>query len=43
MLGDNGVDLKGAPVIVQMPFGNPTAQPGEKEFQPVEYRVTFYN
>jgi uncharacterized protein len=30
-------------LIAQMPFGNPTAHPGEKEFQPVEDRVKFYN
>ncbi|MEH6883615.1 nitroreductase family protein [Priestia megaterium] len=30
-------------LIAQMPFGNPIAQPGEKEFQPVEDRVKFYN
>ncbi|MFS0906181.1 nitroreductase family protein [Priestia aryabhattai] len=30
-------------LIAQMPFGNPTAQPGEKEFLPVEDRVKFYN
>ncbi|MGG3122760.1 nitroreductase family protein [Priestia megaterium] len=30
-------------LIAQMPFGNPTAQPGEKEFQPVENRVKFYS
>ena len=29
-------------LIAQMPFGNPTAPPGEKEFQPVEERVKFY-
>lgn len=29
-------------LIAQMPFGQPTAQPGEKEFQPVENRVKFY-
>ncbi|MBT2255961.1 nitroreductase family protein [Priestia megaterium] len=30
-------------LIAQMPFGNPTLQPGEKEFQPVESRVKFYS
>ncbi|GAB1804882.1 nitroreductase family protein [Priestia megaterium] len=30
-------------LIAQMPFGNPTLQPGEKEFQPIENRVKFYN
>lgn len=29
-------------LIAQMPFGNPTASPGEKEFQPVEERVIFH-
>ncbi|MFK3961450.1 nitroreductase family protein [Pseudalkalibacillus hwajinpoensis] len=29
-------------LIAQMPFGNPTAPPGEKEFQPVEERVIFH-
>lgn len=29
-------------LIAQMPFGNPTAQPNEKEFQPLEDRVKFY-
>ena len=29
-------------LIAQMPFGQPTAQPGEKEFQPLEDRVKFY-
>ncbi|MCM3728386.1 nitroreductase family protein [Neobacillus cucumis] len=29
-------------LIAQMPFGNPTARPGEKEFKPVENRVKFY-
>lgn len=29
-------------LIVQMPFGNPTAAPGEKEFQPLEERVKFH-
>ncbi|KOP82485.1 nitroreductase family protein [Cytobacillus solani] len=28
-------------LIAQMPFGNPTAQPGEKEFKPLEDRVKF--
>ncbi|AAP27213.1 MULTISPECIES: nitroreductase family protein [Bacillus] len=28
--------------IAQMPFGNPTAAPGEKEFQPLEERVKFH-
>ncbi|AFU13951.1 putative oxidoreductase related to nitroreductase [Bacillus thuringiensis MC28] len=28
-------------LIAQMPFGNPTAAPGEKEFQPLEERVKF--
>ncbi|WP_334074808.1 MULTISPECIES: nitroreductase family protein [Paenibacillus] len=30
-------------LIAQMPFGNPTAQPGDKEFQPLEDRVKFYS
>ncbi|WP_280157858.1 nitroreductase family protein (plasmid) [Priestia megaterium] len=30
-------------LIAQMPFGNPTLQPGEKEFQPIENRVRFYS
>ncbi|MHC5534792.1 nitroreductase family protein [Priestia megaterium] len=30
-------------LIAQMPFGNPTAKPGEKEFQPIENRVKFYS
>lgn len=30
-------------LIAQMPFGNPTLQPGEKEFQPIENRVKFYS
>ncbi|PFQ50344.1 nitroreductase [Bacillus cereus] len=30
-------------LIAQMPFGNPTAAPGEKEFQPLEERVKFHN
>ncbi|WP_336825376.1 nitroreductase family protein [Sporosarcina sp. USHLN248] len=29
-------------LIAQMPFGNPTETPGEKEFQPLEDRVKFY-
>jgi uncharacterized protein len=29
-------------LLAQMPFGNPTAQPGEKQFQPVEERVKFF-
>lgn len=29
-------------LIAQMPFGNQTAPPGDKEFQPVEGRVKFY-
>ena len=29
-------------LIAQMPFGNPTAQPGEKEVKPVEERVKFF-
>ena len=29
-------------LIAQMPFGNPTLQPGEKEFMPLEDRVKFY-
>ncbi|MEH6949307.1 nitroreductase family protein [Bacillus sp. JJ634] len=29
-------------LIAQMPFGNPTSPPGEKEFQPLEDRVKFY-
>ncbi|MEH7260882.1 nitroreductase, partial [Bacillus toyonensis] len=29
-------------LIAQMPFGNPTATPGEKEFQPLEERVKFH-
>jgi len=29
-------------LIAQMPFGKPTAQPGEKEFKPLEDRVKFY-
>ncbi|MGE1126037.1 nitroreductase family protein [Bacillus wiedmannii] len=29
-------------LIAQMPFGNPTAAPGKKEFQPLEERVKFH-
>ncbi|MBT2666893.1 nitroreductase family protein [Bacillus sp. ISL-4] len=29
-------------LIAQMPFGNPTAQPGDKEFKPLEDRMKFY-
>jgi predicted oxidoreductase (fatty acid repression mutant protein) len=29
-------------LIAQMPFGNPTAPAGDKEFQPLEDRVKFY-
>jgi len=29
-------------LIAQLPFGKPTAQPGEKEFQPLEGRVKFF-
>ncbi|PGA95406.1 nitroreductase family protein [Bacillus toyonensis] len=29
-------------LIAQMPFGNPTAAPGGKEFQPLEERVKFH-
>ncbi|RRN67294.1 nitroreductase family protein [Peribacillus simplex] len=29
-------------LIAQMPFGNPTAQPGDKEFKPLEDRIKFY-
>jgi uncharacterized protein len=29
-------------LIAQMPFGNPTAKPGEKEFLPLEDRVKFF-
>lgn len=29
-------------LIAQMPFGKPTAQPGEKEYQPLEERVKFF-
>jgi predicted oxidoreductase (fatty acid repression mutant protein) len=28
-------------LIAQMPFGKPTAEPGEKDFQPLENRVLF--
>ncbi|MFB8373744.1 nitroreductase family protein [Paenibacillus taichungensis] len=30
-------------LIAQMPFGKPTATPGEKEFQPIEQRVKVHN
>ena len=30
-------------LLAQMPFGKPTAQPGPKEFQPMENRVRFYS
>lgn len=30
-------------LIAQMPFGKPTAEPGEKTFQPLEERVKFYS
>ncbi|MGZ0052142.1 nitroreductase family protein [Brevibacillus gelatini] len=30
-------------LIAQMPFGKPTAQPGEKQFQPLEERVKFFS
>ncbi|MBB3111267.1 hypothetical protein FHS18_003335 [Paenibacillus phyllosphaerae] len=30
-------------LIAQMPFGNPTAQPGDKEFKPLEERVKFFS
>jgi predicted oxidoreductase (fatty acid repression mutant protein) len=30
-------------LIAQMPFGKPTDQPGEKEFQPLEERVKFFS
>lgn len=30
-------------LIAQMPFGHPTGQVGEKEFQPLENRVKFYS
>ncbi|OBY81539.1 nitroreductase [Paenibacillus sp. KS1] len=29
-------------LIAQMPFGNPTAAPGEKQFKPLEERVMFH-
>ncbi|SFD58339.1 hypothetical protein SAMN05216378_0527 [Paenibacillus catalpae] len=29
-------------LIAQMPFGTPTAQPGEKEFQPIDERVKIF-
>ena len=29
-------------LIAQMPFGNPTAPAGEKQFQPLEDRIKFY-
>ncbi|MFB9986286.1 nitroreductase family protein [Bacillus benzoevorans] len=29
-------------LIAQMPFGNPTSTPGEKEYKPVEDRVKFF-
>ncbi|MBL3640781.1 nitroreductase family protein [Bacillus sp. RHFB] len=29
-------------LIAQMPFGNPTVQPGDKEFKPLEDRIKFY-
>jgi predicted oxidoreductase (fatty acid repression mutant protein) len=29
--------------IAQMPFGKPTAQPDEKQFQPLEERIKVYN
>jgi predicted oxidoreductase (fatty acid repression mutant protein) len=29
-------------IIAQMPFGNPTVQPGEKTFQPLEDRVKIF-
>lgn len=29
-------------LIAEMPFGNPTAQPGDKEFKPLEDRIKFY-
>lgn len=29
-------------LLAQMPFGNPTAQPGDKEIKPIEDRVKFY-
>lgn len=30
-------------LIAQMPFGKPTFEPGEKEFQPLDQRVKFYS
>lgn len=33
---------KGWKLIAQMPFGNPTEEPGEKEFKPLEERVKVY-
>lgn len=30
-------------LIAQMPFGNPTADPDEKDFQPIEERVKVFN
>jgi len=30
-------------LIAQMPFGKPTSEPGEKQFQPLEERVKFYS
>lgn len=30
-------------LIAQMPFGKPTSEPGEKQFQPLEDRVKFYS
>lgn len=29
-------------LIAQMPFGNPTAKPGKKEYKPIEGRVKFF-
>lgn len=29
-------------LVAQMPFGNPTGEPGEKEFQPLENRVKIF-
>lgn len=29
-------------LIAQMPFGNPTVTPGEKEFRPLEERIKFF-
>jgi len=29
-------------LVAQMPFGNPTAEPGEKEFKPLEERVKVF-